>query len=186
MSFFECVLEKVLLIYKKASRSVLISRRTMSDHQSRVTNDSTNLTFNLLERDHEDKIPKSAHLILQGDSNFPLGVHSQYTHTTKKRVLIILCLQRRKAMKKATGTIFILCVLLFPTLSMATNVGGIIDTNTIWDLANSPYTITSDVQVAEGVSLTIEPGVIVNGENHKITVWGEVNAIGTDSSKMYI
>jgi hypothetical protein len=38
------------------------------------------------------------------------------------------------------------------TLSIATDVGGIIDTDTVWDLAGSPYNIASDIQIAEGVT----------------------------------
>lgn len=42
-----------------------------------------------------------------------------------------------------------------------TEVGGIISENTIWTLENSPYIITSTVQIPLGVILTIKPGVIV-------------------------
>lgn len=33
--------------------------------------------------------------------------------------------------------------------------------NTTWTLANSPYVLNGDVTVAAGVTLTVEPGVIV-------------------------
>ena len=45
----------------------------------------------------------------------------------------------------------------------ATDVGGIISSDTTWTLAGSPYNATSIVQVAEGVTLTIEPGAIFTG-----------------------
>jgi hypothetical protein len=64
------------------------------------------------------------------------------------------------------------------------NTSGIIDTNTIWTLSNSPYLITSDIQVAYGVSLTIEPGVIVIGENHCLKIFGNLNGIGSESSRI--
>ena len=64
--------------------------------------------------------------------------------------------------------------------AIATDVGGIINTDTTWDLAGSPYVITSNVQVAEGVILTVEPGVEISNGN--ILVWGAFNAVGTTSS----
>lgn len=67
----------------------------------------------------------------------------------------------------------------------ATDVGGIISSNTTWTLANSPYFVTDLIQVAEDVTLTIEAGVIVNrsGGTH-IQVFGGFNAIGTETSKI--
>ncbi len=64
----------------------------------------------------------------------------------------------------------------------AIDVGGTIDTDTTWTLDNSPYTLTSDVQIAESVILTIEPGVTVNGDWESIGVWGVLNAVGDENS----
>ena len=50
----------------------------------------------------------------------------------------------------------IISVFSFP--AWGTDVGGIIDTDTVWDLAGSPYNITATLQIAEGVTLTVEPG----------------------------
>jgi ABC-type dipeptide/oligopeptide/nickel transport system permease subunit len=38
----------------------------------------------------------------------------------------------------------------------STDVGGMISTNTTWDLAGSPYIVLAPVLVVEGVTLTIE------------------------------
>ena len=46
--------------------------------------------------------------------------------------------------------------------SWATDVGGIIDSDTTWTLVKSPYIVTGNVLVMEGVTLTVEPGVVVN------------------------
>ena len=70
----------------------------------------------------------------------------------------------------------------------ATDVGGIIDTDTTWNLAGSPYTITSQVQIANGVTLTIEPGVVVNRINNG-EIWlygGKLLAIGTADSNIVL
>ena len=85
--------------------------------------------------------------------------------------------------------ILLLMLLIFftPALVLATDVGGIINTDTTWNLAGSPYLITSEVQIAEGVTLTIEPGVVVNTPGYfggsytegKISIWGSLKAIGT-------
>ena len=64
----------------------------------------------------------------------------------------------------------------------ATDVGGIISADTTWTSAGSPYNIIADIQVADGVTLTIEPGVTVN--NGQILVWGTIYAIGTNISKI--
>jgi parallel beta-helix repeat protein len=48
-----------------------------------------------------------------------------------------------------------------PAALASTNVGGPILTHTTWDLAGSPYIVTSSVIVGNGATLTIEPGVEV-------------------------
>jgi hypothetical protein len=80
----------------------------------------------------------------------------------------------------------VIFVILFPSLTMATNVGGIINSNTTWNLANSPYTITdiNDVQIAFGVTLTIEPGVAVNTQYGGIKVFGTLSALGSDNANI--
>ena len=42
-----------------------------------------------------------------------------------------------------------------------TNVSGTIATDTTWSWAYSPYVVTDNVTVNSGVTLTVEPGVIV-------------------------
>ncbi len=60
----------------------------------------------------------------------------------------------------------LMCSLLVSGIALSnaqsgTQVGGIITTDTIWTMANSPYVITEDVFIGENIALTIEQGVEV-------------------------
>ncbi len=50
----------------------------------------------------------------------------------------------------------------YTTLRASTKVSGILSASTRWTAGKSPYEITETIQIPEGVTLTIEPGVIVN------------------------
>ena len=65
-----------------------------------------------------------------------------------------------------------------------TEVGGSIDTNTIWTLDGSPY-IADTFTVEKGVTLTIEPGVIVSfNPRCFFIVKGDLIAIGTEADSI--
>lgn len=70
-------------------------------------------------------------------------------------------------------------------LSPATEVGGIINTSTTWTQANSPYILTSDVQIAPEVTLTIESGVVVSpGASSRILTYGTLLVRGSTDNKV--
>jgi len=75
---------------------------------------------------------------------------------------------------------FLLCNIL--SVAKATNVGGIINSDTRWTVDGSPYVLTSNVQIAEEARLTVEPGVEINGNHYRLEIWGSVNMAGTESS----
>ena len=48
-----------------------------------------------------------------------------------------------------------------PNVTCTTNISANITTNQQWNLIGSPYCVNSQITVATGASLTIDPGVIV-------------------------
>ncbi|MFO0744647.1 MAG: right-handed parallel beta-helix repeat-containing protein [Myxococcota bacterium] len=65
----------------------------------------------------------------------------------------------------------------------ATDVAGSIGSNTTWNLAGSPYKLTSNAIVAAGVTLTIDPGVEVRGvAGAQLTINGTLSVAGTVGS----
>lgn len=66
---------------------------------------------------------------------------------------------------------------------LGTEVSGNITEDTTWTLEDSPYIVTSTVQVFENITLTIEPGVVIKFENDgDLVIGGELIAIGTDEA----
>jgi len=65
-----------------------------------------------------------------------------------------------------------------------TIINGNITANATWNLAGSPYTITSDVNIASGIALTIEPGVdvVFDGSYFLNASDGTLTAVGTPTS----
>jgi parallel beta-helix repeat protein len=63
-----------------------------------------------------------------------------------------------------------------------TYVGGIINASTTWGSSGSPYVVTEDLYVNQGVNLSIEPDVLVKfDESIKMEVEGILYAIGNES-----
>lgn len=69
-----------------------------------------------------------------------------------------------------------------------TEVRGYIDTNTTWTASKSPYYITGKITVAEGATLTIEPGVTVYFADEyypcDLKVYGNLVLKGTADNKI--
>jgi len=79
-----------------------------------------------------------------------------------------------------------LIILLFGSLGYSqTNVSGIISSNMTWTLAGSPYIVVGNVLVDDGVTLTIEAGVLIKLDSQKtIQNKGTFIAIGTSANKI--
>lgn len=69
-----------------------------------------------------------------------------------------------------------------------TEVGGVLASDTTWTRAGSPYRVTSAVQVPAGVTLTVEPGVRVEGRgvDDLVLMHGTVRVEGTASEPVVV
>ena len=82
-----------------------------------------------------------------------------------------------------------LCFTLFSIIqvSAGTSVSGVISENTTWSLIDSPVTITGNTLVQSGVTLTIEPGVVVRFAGFYslyVNDGGRLLASGTQENKI--
>ncbi len=84
------------------------------------------------------------------------------------------------------GSLVLVGVVHFGTAQTGTNINGIIGSNTTWTQANSPYTLTGNVLVNNGVTLTIGTGATVNLGSYYIEVNGTLAAVGSGSSPIYM
>ena len=98
-------------------------------------------------------------------------------------------------LNKAHGILFILTILTGTALvgSMpyglaqnGTTENGIISSDAVWTQAGSPYSLIGPVAVAQGVTLTIQPGAVVNLNSYYMQVNGTLTAIGTSANPIQI
>lgn len=86
-------------------------------------------------------------------------------------------------MKQTIKLIFLL--LLTQTGKAQTIIGGVFFSDTVITVANSPYRVTSNVLVPVGVTVTIEPGVVISFDpNIGFQVEGVLQAKGTASDSI--
>src|SRR6476661_7778416 len=82
----------------------------------------------------------------------------------------------------------LLLLSLTPTLAAAqVIISSNVAVNTTWGPAGTVYRITNSIAVNPGVTLTIQPGVIVKfNASLSLTVNGTLSAVGTVGSNIYI
>ncbi len=79
-------------------------------------------------------------------------------------------------------SMIIVCLSISITYAQ-TNVSGVLNDNTVWDITGSPYVVTSTVTIAEDSLLTIRPGVEVKfNAGTSFLVQGKLLAIGKSDS----
>ncbi len=72
-----------------------------------------------------------------------------------------------------------------PPVGEGTSLGRkVLLENTTWTLEQSPYTMYGEIQIPKGITLTIEPGVVVNGNGNGIRVCGSIKGIGTEEKNI--
>jgi hypothetical protein len=84
------------------------------------------------------------------------------------------------------ATFAFVVLFLCPRLAAAqTSVSGTLAANTTWTVAQSPIVVTSTVQVPAGITLTIEPGVVVRFDAAQgLDVLGTLVARGTVGARI--
>lgn len=68
--------------------------------------------------------------------------------------------------------------LFFGDVQADSYVSGTISVNTTWTSGDGPYTLTDDIFINNGITLTVQPGVTVNFGSYKVYVNGVLNAQG--------
>ena len=76
----------------------------------------------------------------------------------------------------------VFAVFPFGQAQSGSNVDGIITQNTVWTQTGSPYMLTGNVLVNNGLTLTINAGTVVNLGSYYIMVKGTLIAEGTSSN----
>ena len=66
----------------------------------------------------------------------------------------------------------------------ASDVTGIVSSNTTWTKSSSPYSLTGPITISNGVTLTIEAGVTVNLNGYSVQVNGILYARGSSSGNI--
>ncbi|MCJ7761852.1 right-handed parallel beta-helix repeat-containing protein, partial [Candidatus Bathyarchaeota archaeon] len=84
------------------------------------------------------------------------------------------------------GGLFLVSTVHFGAVQAFTDVAGLISSDTTWTNANSPYNLTGNVLVNNGITLTIQSGVSVNLNSYYIMINGTLYARGNSTEQIFI
>ena len=110
-----------------------------------------------------------------------LGAAAKTVQRIRPKQLVLL-----KHTAMSLHRFFLVVMLLVPTFCSAqTDVSGGVFSNTSWIASASPYIVTDDIVVFDGVTLTVESGVEIRvNQGKKIEVRGRLEALGTQTDSV--
>lgn len=93
---------------------------------------------------------------------------------------------KKNSMIKTKRVALMLSISIIVSLqSLATNVSGLISTNTTWTKENSPYIVIGNLLINSGITLTINPGVTIKFDALKsMQIDGTLIAQGTNTDSI--
>lgn len=108
----------------------------------------------------------------------------------RRKVKVVISFAEQVTNSSTVSLVFlVLGILLGRSLKAANNVGGVIPRNTVRtsDESANPFTLTIDVQILIGVTLTVQAGVqVIFDDGHfKILVRGASQTEGKAQSPFY-
>ncbi|MDA3853115.1 MAG: hypothetical protein PF444_02595 [Bacteroidales bacterium] len=79
-----------------------------------------------------------------------------------------------------------LLLMMTSSIFCQTNVSGVINSDTIWTKANSPYSLIGNVGVNTNANLTIEAGVVINYTgDYEVLIYGSLTVNGQENDSVY-
>lgn len=111
------------------------------------------------------------------------GNQMSYTQHTDR-----LSTRWQRDLKTMVWSLLLLASALAAPAGAQTSVSGAVDVDTAWTISGSPYTVTDDLIVGAGATLTIEPGVTVQvASDANLTIEnGSLVAIGLADERIVI
>lgn len=95
------------------------------------------------------------------------------------------CLNKSVYLPVVFLLVFAIGLPLFSVVSATTYVSSVPNGHATWTVADSPYSLTSNIIIYSGETLNIHPGVVVHLNGYQIQVYGLLNAQGLNNNPIY-